>query len=369
MSAQIVKTVQWFLGLQTFVMSNLKYESLRPLFTKTSDEPNEHMAQHSLHYTSYHAIFRNLSGPAERAMIEAIDDFTSEKLNLSKSSLPEGRKVDETAQSLTDKSYAVLPTLAENKVAEIRDFFDNTPCYGGPYDPGCLEPALVTVDQLREQGENTARYKTRDVIECPHVLRTATDPVLLSIMTKHLGTAPMILDYSCWWSFAQEEQDSQHAQLFHFDLADYRFCLMFIYLTDVDMDGGPHTVFEKTHEMDDIAKIREQYAGSTDDWDAWFFQNQRKTDDEMDQYFSGMKPVSLTGAKGTSLLVNTRGIHKGLTPTKQDRLIIQVVYGVTPMLQTLFDEPIKQGDPAAGHIPNWVFQPPSDYANWFFTSK
>ena len=327
------------------------------------------MALRSLHHASYQAIFRSLSQPAEHAIIDAIDAFISNNLNISKNSLSEGKKIEAIVQSLAETSHATLPTLSGTKVTEMRDYFNNTQCYCGPYDPDCPEPELFTVDELRNQGENTARYKTRDVIECPHVMKTATDPALISILTKHLGTIPIILDYSCWWSFVQAEQDGQHAQLFHFDLADYRFCLMFIYLTDVDMDGGPHTLFEKTHEMTDIAAIRDQHPGKPEQWDDWFFHNLRKTDVEMENYFNGMKPVSLTGEKGTSLLVNTRGIHKGLAPTKQDRLIIQVVYGVTPMLQTLFDDPVKIDEPAADHIPGWLFKAPSNYVNWFFTDN
>ncbi|MEQ8193878.1 MAG: hypothetical protein RIB59_05260 [Rhodospirillales bacterium] len=369
MSTQVVKTTQWFLGLQSLILSDPRYERLRPLFTKGLSELKDLMAIRSLHYTAYHAIFRNLSQPAEWAMIQAIDTFVREKMKVSAKSLSEGKRIETIVDTLAEHGHAQLPKLSAGKVGDMRAYFENTPCYAGPYDPNRPEPELFGVDELRARGENTARYKTRDVIECPHVMRAATDPAVISILTRHLGTIPIILDYSCWWSFASEDKDSQHAQLFHFDLADYRFCLMFIYLTDVDMDGGPHTLFEKTHELDDVVKIREAYPGSAEEWDDWYFQNLRKTDDEMTRYFNGRTPVSLTGEKGTSLLVNTRGIHKGMLPKKKDRLIIQVVYGITPMLQTLFDDPIKFGTPSAKHIPEWMTKPPYDYVNWFFAAK
>ena len=180
---------------------------------------------------------------------------------------------------------------------------------------------------------------------------------------------PIILDYSCWWSFANEEQDSQHAQLFHFDLADYRFSLMNIYLTDVDMDGGPHTIFEETHEMDQIMKIRDQFDGDKSEWDDWYFSKIRKTDEEMEHYFGGHTATSLTGGKGSTLLVNTRGIHKGMLPTHNDRLLVQVAYGVSPMVQTNFMDPIKIGSPEASHIPASMVENPYDHINWFFATK
>jgi hypothetical protein len=369
MPTQAAKTTQWFLGLQSLIFSDPRYERLRPLFSKGMSALKDLMALRSLHYTAYQAIFRNLSQPAERAMIQAIDTFVREKMKISGKSLSEGKKIDAIADRLAEYGHARLPTVPAGKVRDMRDYFTNTECYAGPYDPNCPEPELFSVDDLHDRGENTARYKTRDVIECPHLMRAASDPAVVSILTKHLGTIPIILDYSCWWSFANDDQDSQHAQLFHFDLADYRFCLMFLYLTDVDMDGGPHTLFEKTHELDDVVKIREAYPGDPEEWDDWYFHNLRKTDADMSRYFNGREPVSLTGEEGTTLLVNTRGIHKGMLPRKKDRLIVQIVYGITPMLQTLFDDPVKFGTPAGRYIPDWMTKPPYDYVNWFFATK
>mgnify|MGYP003348179796 CR=1 FL=1 len=42
--------------------------------------------------------------------------------------------------------------------------------------------------------------------------------------------------------------------------------------------------------------------------------------------------ITLTGAAGTRFLVDTGGVHKGRLPETGDRLIVQVLYGVSSNL-------------------------------------
>ncbi len=89
----------------------------------------------------------------------------------------------------------------------------------------------------------------------------------------------------------------------------------------------------------------------------------------MELYFNGLKPVSFTGGKGSTLLVNTRGIHKGMVPTGNDRLLLQVVYGVSPQCQTTFMDPLKIGSPEASHFSASMAESPRDHINWFYVTK
>jgi hypothetical protein len=360
---------KWYNGLQAKIAGTPAYSRLGFLFPDRHEDIREVNAIRGQHFTAIDAIFRNLSSPVEEALIGAIDDYIHQDLKVSDKILCSGKAVEKRADELDRVGHTALPRLSEKKVREIRDYFDKAGCYAGPFDAEHENRELFLAEDLRRRHENTARYPTKTVVQSPHVVRIASDPVVISILTRHLGTMPIVLDYSCWWSFAHDDQDSQHAQLFHFDLADYRFCLMFIYLTDVDMSGGPHTLFEATHEMNAMAKIRAEFDGDENEWNQWYFKKLRKTDDDMSRYFNGREPVALTGEKGSTLLVNTRGIHKGMLPTKKDRLIIQVVYGVSPMVQTSFMDPVKIGSPEAQHIPASMAEPPYDYINWFFVTK
>ncbi len=369
MSLQDLRVAQWYNGLQNFIMDSPEHNQLRPLFPKTPDQLEDIRSIRRQHSNAYNLIFRGLSRPAEGAMVDAIDDYVRQKLNISDKGLFEGKAVDRIVNDMDQIGYTKMPVLSAEIVKEMRNYFENQPCYAGPYDPDQPNRELFSFQELREQHENTVRYPTKSVLLCPHLVKIANDPLIISALESYLGTIPLILDYSCWWSLASEDKDSQHAQLFHIDMGDYRFCLMFIYLTNVDMGGGPHTYIEGTHELDNINEIRSNYDGDEEKWNDWFFMKLRKTDEEVDHYLNGLKPVSLTGPEGSSFLVNTRGIHKGMLPTTSDRLIIQIVYGITPMLQTEFDDPVVKDSPESKVMPDWLWKPPFDYVNWLFATQ
>jgi len=369
MTESMLRMTQWYNGLQDHITNSPKYEKISFLYPEKIDDIREARAICGQHFKAVNSIFRNLSGPVEHAIIKAIDEYNKDVYNVSDKILGAGKAVESRADQMNRLGHTVLPKLSAKKVQDMRDYFDTAGCYAGPFDPDHQNHELFSAAELRDRKENTARYPTKTVALCPHVMRIASDPVVISIIARHLGAMPIILDYSCWWSFAYDEQDSQHAQLYHFDLADYRFCLMNIYLTDVDIDGWPHTFYEETHEMDQIAGIRDQFNGDKNEWSEWYFTKLRKTDEEMEYYFKGHKPTYLTGEKGTALLTNTRAIHKGMLPTKNDRLLVQIAYGVSPMVQTNFVDPVKVGSPEASHIPASMAEPPYDHINWFFATK
>jgi len=365
----MLRMTKWYNGLQERIINTPSYEQLSFLFPDKIEDVLNARAICGQHTNAVNSIFRNLSGQAEKEVVSIINSYNREDHQVSDKILCAGKVVESRAESLDQLGHTTLPKLSAKKVQDMLDYFETAGCYAGSFDPDHQGKKLFTANELRAQKENTARYPTKAVALCPHLMRIASDPVIISILARHLGSMPIILDYSCWWSFAQEEQDSQHAQLFHFDLADYRFCLMNIYLTDVGMDGGPHTIFDATHEMDQLAEIRNEFNGDKAEWDEWYFTKLRKTDEEMDYYFGGRKATSLTGEKGSTLLVNTRGIHKGMLPTGSDRLLVQVAYGVSPMVQTNFMEPVKIGSPEASHIPASMAETPFDHINWFFATK
>jgi hypothetical protein len=365
----MLRMTKWYNGLRERITNTPSYEKLSFLFPDQIEDVLNVRAIREQHFKAADTMFRNLSRPIEKAIVDIINDYNREDHQVSDKILCAGKIVESRAKSLDQCGHTTLPKLSAKKVQDMLDYFETAGCYAGPYDPDHQDREFFTAKELRAQNENTARYPTKSVALCPHLMRIASDPVIISILTRHLGAMPIILDYSCWWSFAYEEQDSQHAQLYHVDFADYRYSLMNIYLTDVDMKGGPHTIFDSTHEMDQIAKIRDEFSGDKAKWDNWYFTKHRKTDEEMDYYFGGRKATSLTGEKGSTLLVNTRGIHKGMLPTGSDRLLVQIAYGVSPMVQTNFMEPVKIGSPEASHIPASMAETPFDHINWFFATK
>src|SRR5690606_8153413 len=104
-------------------------------------------------------------------------------------------------------------------------------------------------------------------------------------------------------------------------------------------------------------------------FDDWFFMTLRKSDDDTKRYLGG-EPNLLTGPAGTCFLADTSGIHKGLLPRARDRLVCQVVYGVSPSMQpSLMKEdifPLSRRADAPGIPARLVGQAPDDYLHRLF---
>ena len=215
---------KWYNGLKEHIEKNPTYASLKFLFPTKCDDTKDIGAVFQQHKAAVDRIFCNLSHTAEKMLIEAIDEYNKQVFQVSDKILCAGKFIETRAEQLNQLGHTALPKISENKVQNMLDYFNSTKCYDGPYDQNRPNPDLFSLNELRDRKENTARYKTSDVIKCPHIMEIATDTAIISIVHQHLGTMPIILDYSCWWSFAQAQQEGQHAQLYHFDLADYRSC-------------------------------------------------------------------------------------------------------------------------------------------------
>ncbi|MEQ8193877.1 MAG: hypothetical protein RIB59_05255, partial [Rhodospirillales bacterium] len=193
MSEQMLKMAKWYNGLQAKIAGTPAYGRLGFLFPDRHEDVREVNAIRGQHFNAIDAIFRNLSSPVESALIGAIDDYIRHDLKVPDKILCSGKAVEKRAAELNDSGHTALPRLSEKKVQEIRDYFETAGCYGGPFDAKHAERTLFTADDLRRRGENTARYPTKTVAMAPHVMRIASDPVVVSILTRHLGTLPIVL--------------------------------------------------------------------------------------------------------------------------------------------------------------------------------
>lgn len=353
---------EWCIGFQREVLSAPELAPLRPGFPVRPEAFADPNLCARLHGNVMKSIFRHLSEPMLALTVGGIDRFVRQRLGVSDRGLCSGTAVDAAAERIDTLGHTPLARVPARKTDEMRAYLDDEPCYAW----GLAEETETTsLAKIRESGHPFARYPTKSVLGCPHLVDVATHPEVVAVVARHLGAIPTILEYAAWWSFAGPDA-ARESQLLHFDFPDYRFCLLFLYLTDVDEDGGPHTFVDATHELRHVAEARSRFSGDGAEFDEWYFSKHRKTDGEVARYVGG-QPVSLTGPSGSRFLVNTRGLHKGMRPTGADRLICEVVYGVSPQPQVAFT-PVALGTPAMAHVPAWVATPPFDYVNRMFVA-
>lgn len=175
---------------------------------------------------------------------------------------------------------------------------------------------LVPLDGLPADAA-TAAYPLEAVLGCPGLLDLVNDPTVLRIAADYLGCKPTLSSLGVRWSFPTEGPRAE-TQRFHRDPDDWRFLKLFVYLTDVDAESGPHVYVLGTHRT----------AGSV---------RARLHDDrEIERRYGRASLRTVVGPRGTVFLADTQGIHRGVPPAARPRLILQAQYSLLPVYAMVY---------------------------------
>jgi hypothetical protein len=167
------------------------------------------------------------------------------------------------------------------------------------------------LDKVPEQS-HIANYVIEDWSMFPEILSIANSERLLKIAGSYLGCMPTISNLQIWWTFPGHKEAEQ-AENFHRDVDDWKFVKLFIYLTDVDENSGPHVYVQKSCKTHRNLPIK------------------RYTDDEVIHYFGEDNILKMLAKKGEGFFEDTFGFHKGLLANTNKRLLLQVQYSIGPI--------------------------------------
>ena len=202
---------------------------------------------------------------------------------------------------LLERGYTMLPSLDKVKCDSIVEQLSKLTFqqWRGPhtvrgfdYDSACSNLYEIKNQKL--------------VIAIPEVLEVSNNPNILALVEKYLGGKPIQTQADCWWSVHYNE--SEPTWLFHQDGTYKKFIKLFLYLNDITTKNGPHVyVPGSLNRMITPNK---------------YHISQRIPDDFIKENYSEIK--YFTGDKGTMMLVDTRGWHKGNPVEKGHRILIQL---------------------------------------------
>ena len=214
-----------------------------------------------------------------------------------------------------------IPDEARN---EVLAYAEATPFWGNR-DPSLpLMRRSERAEVERRSGNRVYLGEYQRPEECPVIDRVGHDPFVLEIAQQYLGTAPRLIASELWWSFPAghgEAEQSAAAQLFHFDLDDFRQLKLFFYLTDVDEAAGPHVAVRGTHASKRLAHellIR------------------RLADDEVARAYGADSIERFCMPAGAGFFEDTYCLHKGQRPTSSERLLLAFNYGINDFYRAGF---------------------------------
>jgi len=203
---------------------------------------------------------------------------------------------------LSDDGYAQLPCVLSPQICfEILRSSDT-------FNYSCLQRIDDCVTRQVSMGipKDCSNYIATYALEnslngCSHIKDIVSDPVILSIVSHYFRCSAELKDLSFWHSFptitAQPETDA--AQLFHYDLDEFKWLKLFIFLTDVNLNTGPHVYIPGTHKTGSKPKELLEFGYA------------RIPDHVMEMFFPSNTWHSIVCSAGTIVIADTRCYHKG----------------------------------------------------------
>ncbi len=226
-----------------------------------------------------------------------------------------GRVVSDIKSDGVAFGLRLPPTIVD----AIRSYGEHALCYADRRsDCGFrLSEKAAAEERINKKILVAQYFNTLD--ECPEIARLSQDPILRSIAADYLGSRPTFVGANLWWTFpvnASEEDRNRHAHYFHRDVDDFRFFKFFFYLTDVQPGDGAHVCVLGSQGKPPVRHF-------TDRWNL-----RRYTDDEVSKVFPEKRIVEISGRAGDGFAEDTWCLHKGQTPVKKARLLLQLQFAL-----------------------------------------
>ena len=274
------------------------YQSLIRLFTLTSGRSNDLLA----------TLIGWLRRPYPIEGIDGVLGFQSRA------------DLDRVERQLKERGYYVFDRQLPDALCErLYQFALTQPCRTRATDAqGELADAAPETYPRSNPQAIIYDFSPGDLVNSAAAQELMADRSICALAEAYLGARPVLDTVNLWWTTAFSSQpDRAAAQLYHFDMNHVRWLKFFIYLTDMTPESGPHCFVAGTHRSGAIPRafLSKGYA--------------RLTDAEINANFSPADVLEFAGERGTIIVEDTRGLHKGKPVTRGDRLMFELEFSTS----------------------------------------
>jgi len=227
-----------------------------------------------------------------------------------KTSLPPSRLMDEPAIAssvamLRRRGWDILPwRVPADDLAELRNFAFTTPAYA--LDP---DERIPVTEASMPQAKGRYMWRQSDLIRVSAVQKLVADGALHRIAQDYLGCRPILTSITLWVDPVSKETVDAHS--YHYDNDGPSFLKFFIYLNDIDTESGAHAFIQGTHGHHKPAQ---------------FGRSGIYARDKLLNFYGAENEIVFKGPAGMILAEDTAGFHKGTTPSKGYRLLLQLQF-------------------------------------------
>ncbi len=265
----------------------------------------------------------------------------------------EAKQVESLVQQLRRDGFVLFPQRLPIEICDrLMAFATKTPASVRKMDQEeKSKPNLITTFDFQCPLGVRYDFNPNDLLQQPDVQDLLADGSLLELAQEYLGCIPIADVLSMWWHTNFHDQpDSEAAQFFHFDMDRIKWLKIFIYLTDVGIENGPHSFVRGSHGSGAIPYdiLRRGYV--------------RLTDEEIEARYPRTDLFSFTAPRGSIIVEDTRGLHKGLNVKGAPRLILQLQFS-NSLFGSNYPE-VKLGDTVSPKLSALLKSNPSIFSQY-----
>ena len=170
-------------------------------------------------------------------------------------------------------------------------------------------------------------------------LRLGINPRLLDVANEYLQMWSKLEYVDVWYTPALDADERRSSQRWHRDFNDRHLLKAFVYLVDVDEEGGPFEYVARSAPGTDL-----------DDWWPWRPLGENyPPEDELAERVDG-RVVTFTAPKGTLILCNTAGFHRGGFAKEKPRALATWTWDSPASLEALSERNFSVGSLDGGGL-------------------
>ena len=221
--------------------------------------------------------------------------------------------------SLLQHGSNILPfRLSAEDIASLKKFAFSVPAY--TKDPS----EKINISEANIPNE-FPRYEWQipDLFRLPVVQKLIKDGPFHKIAQAYIGSRPTMTSVSLWLDTIYTKKYAAH--VYHHDNDGPAFLKFFIYLTNVDLESGAHMYIDGSQGPGKPPHLS---------------QSRRYERSELIDYYGEEKEIIFAAPAGTVIAEDTSGFHKGTTPTKSYRLLLQIQYAMYDIPHIGEDSPV-----------------------------
>lgn len=153
----------------------------------------------------------------------------------------------------------------------------------------------------------------------PHLINQkivdlAHTPSLRAVVEDYLGSTATLVDSASWITVPGDQTVNGFEFGFHRDIPDWKWLNVFVYLSDVSADKGPHGCVTGTHKKSHFSSFLE-----------------RRCDDERLKKLYGPDSMKFfTGSYGTTIFEDTSAYHTARAVKSGHRHMLQLNFSTSP---------------------------------------